>query len=226
MSQFQGTALFLLVCAAQVLVAQAGPNTSLASGLAQGEKALAEGRYSDAELIYRSLKKLNPGIAEVHARLGLTLFQEKQFEAAVPFLRQAFRLKPALPNTDVLLAMCFSELGQYSEALPGLEKGFRHSADRVLKRMAGLQLERTYTGLQRDRNAVETAIEMAKTYPDDPEVLYHASRLFGNFAYVTLLKLATVAPDSPWRHQAAGEVYESQEQHNLAISEISEGSGP
>ena len=209
--------LMLEVLAVTVLAAV--PALPQNTSFEQGEKALAEGRYADAEQIYQDLKKANPALAEVRGRLGLTLFQERKFASAVPELRQALKLKPSLPNTDILLAMSLSELGRYNEALPGLEKGFRRSADPVLKRMAGLQLERAYTGLQRDRNAVEVAMELAKSYPDDPEVLYHASRLFGNFAYVTLLKLAAVAPDSPWRHQAAGEAHESEEQYDLAILE-------
>ena len=212
MRRLTGGALAVMMLAALSVFSQT-------ADFQQDERDLAEGRYAEAEQMYQSLRQRNPAVAEVHARLGLTLFQERKFEQAAPELRQAMKLKPGLPNTDVLLAMSLSELGRYSEALPGLEKGFRRSSDPVLKRMAGLQLERAYTGLQRDRNAVEVAMELAKSYPDDPEVLYHASRLFGNFAYVTLLKLAAVAPDSAWRHQAAGEAQESQEQYDLAILE-------
>jgi predicted Zn-dependent protease len=56
-------------------------------------------------------------------------------------------------------------------------------------------------------------------YPDDPEVLYHSGRLFANFAYVQTMKLATVAPDSVWFHQAAGEANESQGLYDAALRE-------
>jgi predicted Zn-dependent protease len=56
-------------------------------------------------------------------------------------------------------------------------------------------------------------------YPDDPEVLYHSGRLFANFAYLQTMKLATVAPDSVWLHQAAGEANESLGLHDAAILE-------
>jgi tetratricopeptide (TPR) repeat protein len=70
------------------------------------------------------LRELEPGVAEVHANLGVIYFQEMKFEQAVPTLRQALKLKPALTKTAALLAMSHSELGRYGEALPGLEKGF------------------------------------------------------------------------------------------------------
>jgi tetratricopeptide (TPR) repeat protein len=184
-----------------------------------GERALADGRYADAQRAYEALRQLTPGTAEVHARLGLIYFQQSQFTAAVPPLREALRLKPTLPKVNALLAMSLSELGQYDQALPGLRKAFTQSDDTVLRRMAGLHLQRTYTGLGRDQDAVDVALRLARLYPDDPEVLYHSGRLFANFAYVQTMKLATVAPDSVWLHQAAGEANESLGLHEAAIRE-------
>jgi tetratricopeptide (TPR) repeat protein len=185
----------------------------------QGEQALAEHRYEDAEQAYEKLRRLAPGAAEVHAKLGVIYFQQGKFQQALPVLRQALKLKPALPNVDTLLAMSLSELGQYKEALPGLERGFHKTADAALRRMSGLQLERAYTGLQQDSKAVEVALEMNRLYPNDPEVLYQAGKLYGNYAFLTMRKLAEVAPDSTWRHQAAGEAYESEGSYNRAVEE-------
>ena len=188
----------------------------------EGERALAEGRYADAQKAYETLRQLTPGTAEVHARLGLILFQQGSFSAATAPLREAIRLKPSLPKVDALLAMSLSEVGRYEEALPGVTKAFSQSADPVLRRMAGLHLQRIYTGLARDRDAVDVALQMSRLYPDDPEVLYHTGRLFANFAYLQTMKLATVAPDSVWLHQAAGEANESQGLYDAAIREYRE----
>ena len=177
---------------------------------AAGERALAEGRYADAEREFETLRRLSPGTAEVHARLGLIYFQEGKFEAAVPTLREAIKLKPGLPKVDALLAMSLSEIGRYEEALPGVTKAFAQSGDPVLRRMAGLHLQRIYTGLGRDQDAVDVALKLSRLYPDDAEVLYHSGRLFANFAYLQTMRLATVAPESVWLHQAAGEANESQ----------------
>ena len=85
-----------------------------------GERALGERRYADAERAYEQLRQQQSRPAEVHARLGLVYFQQGKFAAAVPALRRALELKPALPNLDALLAMSLSELGRYKEALPAL----------------------------------------------------------------------------------------------------------
>lgn len=208
----------LLVSALPAAIAAQTP-ANLEQHATEGERALAEGRYADAEKAYETLRQLSPGTAEIHARLGLIYFQQGKFSAAIVPLRQAIRLKPDLPKVDALLAMSLSELGKYEEALPALTKAFAQSADPVLRRMAGLHLQRTYTGLGRDREAVDVALRLSRLHPDDPEVLYHSARVFGNFAYLQTMKLATVAPDSVWLHQAAGEANESQGLYDAAIRE-------
>lgn len=219
----------MIFCTARIVAcALALASASFASGQAddsalqrlsaQGEQALAQGHYAEAEQAYEKLRDLSPLTAEVHARLGLIYFQERKFDQAVPTLRQALKLKPSLPKLDTLLAMSLSELGQYKEALPGLEKGFR-STDPAVKRMCGLQLQRAYTGLQRDNKAVEVALELNRVYGDDPEVLYQTGKIYGNYAYLTMQKLWHVGPDSLWRHLAAAEAYESQGSFDLAITE-------
>jgi tetratricopeptide (TPR) repeat protein len=187
----------------------------------EGQLALAEGRYTDAEEAYKKLRQLKPGVAEIHANLGLIYFKEGKFEQAVPTLRQALKLKPSLTNSDNLLAMSLSELGQYREAMTGLEKCFHRSNDPEMKRLCGLHLERSYTGLQQHAKAVETALELDKLYPKDPEVLYHSGRVYGSLAYLTMEQLAKVAPNSSWRHQAMAEAYESQG-NSIAIDEYRE----
>jgi tetratricopeptide (TPR) repeat protein len=185
----------------------------------EAQKALAEARYADAERAFEKLRELEPGVPEIYANLGLVYFQERKFDQAVPALRHALKLNPSLPKLDTLLAMSLSELGQYKEALPNLEKGFHRSTDVAIKRMCGLQLERAYTWLHQDSKAVEVALELDRLYPNDPEVLYNNGKIFGNFAFLSIQKLATVAPNSVWRHQAAAEAHESQAAYVKAIDE-------
>ncbi len=188
----------------------------------EGQEALAAGRYADAEKAFEKLRQLEPTMAEVHANLGLIYFQERKFEQAVPALRQALKLKPGLTKSDNLLAMSLSEIGHYSEAVPGLEKCLHHSSDIEIKRMCGLELQRTYTGLKKDDKAVEVAMQLNRLFPDDPEILYQTGKIYGNFAFLTMEKLAQVAPTSVWKHLAAAEAHESQGSYDQAIPEYNE----
>jgi tetratricopeptide (TPR) repeat protein len=203
-------------------LAQNAPSPDVQRYSDEGSRALAAGRYSEAEEDYEKLKSLEPGVAEVHATLGLIYFQEGKFDRAIPELQRALKIKPNLPRADSLLAMCQAELGDYNQALPGLEKCFHQSADSTIKRTCGLQLTRTYTDLSRDSKAVETALELNRLYPDDPEVLYNTAKIYGNYAFLNMQKLGQVAPNSLWRHLAAAEAEESQGATDTAIGEYRE----
>jgi tetratricopeptide (TPR) repeat protein len=212
--------VFVLFCPAARLSAQGTQEEQQYSEA--GQQALTAGRYDEAETNFKKLAQLDPQIAEIHATLGLVYFQEKKFDQAVPELRTALKLKPTLVRASTLLAMSLSETGEYKEALPGLEKGFQHPPDPATKRMCGLQLMRSYTGLQRDQDAVGIALQLNQLYPNDPEILYHTGRVYGNYAFLTMHKLEVVAPTSLWRHQAAAEAFESEGSTNQAIGEYRE----
>ncbi len=199
--------------------AQGGSDEAMQRYSDDGQKALAAGQYDVAERDFLALDRLEPGIAEVHATLGLIYFQEKKFDRAVSEIRLAQKLKPGLSKLDSLLAMSLAELGQFEQALPSLESCFRESPDPAVKRMCGLQLLRANTGLHHDQEAVETALQLDQAYPQDPEILYNTGKVYGNYAFVTIRKLAQDAPNSVWRHLAAAEAYESQGSSNQAIGE-------
>jgi tetratricopeptide (TPR) repeat protein len=185
---------------------------------AAAQQALASGDTDRALKMFEQLSNANPRVAEIHATLGLIRFQQGDYSAALKELDEAKRLKPALPKLDGLIAMSQAELGNYKEALPKLEETFRTAKDEPVKRLSGLQLERAYTALRRDSDAVAIALELQRLFPSDPEVLYHNERIFGNFAFLTVQKLMGVAPDSVWRQQAVAEAYESQGSFDAAIA--------
>lgn len=182
-----------------------------------GQQAIAAGQIEDARTDFEQLAKLTPNVAEVHGTLAALYFQLHQYELAEREVRTALHLKPNLPKLDSLLGLSQAELGQFQDALPRLEKGFKQTADPDVKRMCGLQLLRAYTGLGRDADAVEASLQMNKLYPDDPEVLYHTGRIYGNLAYVVMMKLHDKAPGSIWMLQAQGEANEAQKAYDQAI---------
>jgi tetratricopeptide (TPR) repeat protein len=196
---------------------QVGNDDEAARYAAAGQKAMAAGQYAAARSNFQQLAKLEPNIAEVHATLAAIYFQQHEYELAVQEVRTAQNLKPSLPKLDSLLGLSLAELGRLTEALPRLEKGFKQSADPDTRRMCGLQLLRAYTGLSRDADAVETALALNRLYPDDPEILYHTGRIYGNFAYIVMEKLHDKAAGSVWMLQAQGEANESQKNYDAAI---------
>jgi tetratricopeptide (TPR) repeat protein len=212
----------LLALGSLAIGADAQENDSTEHIAEAGQSALAAGRYAEAEKAFEQLRKLEPNIAEVHANLGLIYFQERKFEEAVPTLRQALKLKPTLVKSESLLAMSLSEIGHYNEAVAGLDKCLHHSPDPEIQRMCGLELQRAYTGLKKDDRAVEVAMHLNRLFLNDPEILYQTGKIYGNLAFLTMEKLAQVAPNSVWKHLAAAEAQESQGSYDQAIPEYNE----
>jgi predicted Zn-dependent protease len=214
--------LFVLLAATIVTVPYrraSGQGTISSDELAErGQTALASGRFDQAEAAFVQLAKLEPSVAEVHATLGAVYFQEGKIDAAIESLRRALRLKPTLSKSKVLLAICLSERGDTANALQGLEAGFRTSDDPQVRRMCGLELLRAYSALHRDADAVNVSLTLNKQYPDDPEVLYQTGRIFGNYTYLTMVRLRDKAPDSVWTMQAAAEAQESEKDYDAALN--------
>lgn len=208
----------LVLCFALTTAASAQSNDAAAAQVAsEGQQAMAQGRMADARASFEKLAQMEPQVAEVHATLAAICFKLKNYDEAVSESQKAEKLKPGLPRIDSLLGLSLAELGHFDEALPKLEKGFKPSADSMTRRMCGLQLLRAYTALGRDPDAVQAALEMNKLYPDDPEVLYHTGRIYGNYAYIVMEKLHDQAPNSIWMLQAQGEANESQKNYDAAI---------
>jgi tetratricopeptide (TPR) repeat protein len=212
-----GCSLVLLCLLPGTAGAQAAGEDDQERIAAAGQHALATGDYAGARADFEQLAKLNPDVAEIHATLAAIYLKQREFELAVREAHKAQKLKPSLPGLDSLLGISMAELDRFSEALPKLQKGFKQTDNPEVKRMCGLQLLRTYTGLSRDADAVETALTLNKLYPDDPEILYHTGRIYGNFAYVVMEKLHDKAPGSIWMLQAQGEANESQKNYDAAI---------
>lgn len=182
-----------------------------------GQAAMAASQYQDALTDFKQLLAIDPGVAEVHATLGVLYYKSGDFGRAIEEIHAARKLKPGLPGLDTLLALSLAESGQYKESLPGLEKAFHASPDPALKRQAGLELAHVYATLGMDRKAVETALEMRDLYKNDPEVLYNVGKILGNSAYLTMQDLFHGARDSLWAELARAEAYESQGQVPDAI---------
>lgn len=198
--------------------AQAASNDRAAELTDQAQQAMAAGRFDAAEAAFLELTKLEPNVAEVYSNLGAVYFQESKFDDAINALRHALRLKPSLVKVKTLLAICLTESGHSAEALPGLEAGFRSSAEPQVKRQCGLELLRAYTALHLDADAVEVSLALNKAYPDDPEILYQTGRIYGNFTYLTMEKLRDRAPNSVWMLEAAAEAQESEKQYDSALN--------
>ena len=155
-----------LLCLVGGLVAgQSVSDAALQETYRDAEAAFREQRLGDAATGYVKLAELSPSTAEVHAKLGLIYYLQGQFQDAVPAFRTALRLKPGLPNVDALLAISLAGIGNYSEALPGLEAAFSDPGNEELRKLIGLELQRTCVALGRNQDAGRIVAELSELFP-------------------------------------------------------------
>lgn len=216
----QGVRGLFILAAACAAFGQAVLDESQLRRFQAAEEDFAAQRYDAAAAAYEELARAVPEAAELHAKLGLSQFFNRRCDRSAPAFQRALELHPDLPAARVLLAICLSELGRYEEALPGLEEGYAKPPDYPgVKRLAGLELVRSYLGLRRTAQAAKVTAELQIAYPDDPEILFHANRTYREVAVQAAFEIARVAPESVWAHQAMGEAYESRQFFDLAIME-------
>ena len=216
----QGVRGLFILAAACAAFGQAVLDESQLRQFQAAEQDFAAQRYGAAATAYEELARAVPEAAELHAKLGLSQFFNRRCDRSAPAFQRALELHPDLPAARVLLAICLSELGRYEEALPGLEQGYANPPDYPgVKRLAGLELVRSYLGLGRPAQAAKVTAELQIAHPDDPEILFHANRTYREVAVQAAFEIARVAPQSVWAHQAMGEAYESRQFYDLAIME-------
>jgi tetratricopeptide (TPR) repeat protein len=183
------------------------------------QEALAAKDWTAAVKFLERFAELAPNLSEVQGDLGLAYYSENRILEASKAFERALRLNPKMTQAATMLGLCYAELGRNQQAVPILVSAFRRPPDGRIGRMIGLDLQRAYAGLQQYDKAMVVAEELLKRYPNDPEILFHASRLHADRAYELMSHLMQRAPGSVWVHYATAEVHESLQRYDLAIKE-------
>jgi tetratricopeptide (TPR) repeat protein len=166
--------------------------------------------------LYQKIVAARPDLAEAHANLGVLLFEKQRYGEANEALSQALRRNPALHRARLFLGISQSQLGSYKQAVVNLEKARLAVTEPEFRRLGGLHLHRSYTGLRRYDAAAGLIERLLGEYPRDPDVLYEAARYHSKRSEDALQRLVYAAPDSHRFHQAAAEVHDLKGEYGRA----------
>ncbi len=186
---------------------------------AEAENAMAAKNLPAAASALEKLSSLTPDVAQVHANLGLVYYMQNRYAEAIVAFQKAAKIDPALPKVNMLLGICLTGIGHYRDAVKLLEPAFRSSAKDQMGRVVGLDLLRACRALQEYSQADEVSTELLRRYPDDPEVLFHSSRLHGEQSLNLILRLVKSAPNSPWVPLTFAQINEDERNYDAAITQ-------
>ncbi len=212
-------ALALPVACPPFAFPQAAQQAELDRWSQQARRAMTAKDWPEAQRALERLAALEPAVAEVQANLGLVYFSQNRVYDAADAFERALKLNPSLPHARVMLGLCDAELGRNTAAVNILAPAFAKASNDELGRRVGLALLRAESALGDDVQAVRVAGELQKRFPNDPEVLFEASRFYADRSYGLMKRLLSLPGDSPWARFANAEVYESEGRYDEAIEE-------
>jgi len=203
MKQQVASCLSFLLLLASVAFSQQ-PSPTIMAEVQQGLAAMKSGDFSAAERHFSAALKLDPGVAEVRANLGLAYYADHQYDKAIAEFKEALRRNSSLVTAKSFLPLSQAAMGNCSAAMTGLEREFASNRDPKLRRMLGLSLARCTDQEGNRMEADQITQKLLAAYPDDPDVLYAAGQLYGRLSSEIYLKLMKVAPKSARSFQVMG----------------------
>jgi tetratricopeptide (TPR) repeat protein len=161
----------------------------------------------------------NPRDAEAQARLGIAYRDAGRLAEAAQTLEKSLELNPRLPRVPILLAFVYMSSGRYSDAVSHLRQAFETEQEASMRLIVGQRLVECLFTTGGEEEAVEVIGKLRRLKPDDPDVLYLASKAYANVWNATVQRLLEKSADSHRAHQILAEVLETQEKFSEAASE-------
>jgi tetratricopeptide (TPR) repeat protein len=160
----------------------------------------------------------NPSDAQAHGKLGILYRRMGMPAQAAESLERAVRLQPD-PRLNVLLAFTYMEGGRHRDAIPLLASGFEAEQKDAVKSVVGQRLVECYLATGGEERALPILQALRQIAPDDPNVLYLASKVYMNLWNGAFQRMVAKAPASYQVRLIQAEALESQERFAEAAGE-------
>lgn len=151
---------------------------------------------------FRAIVALDPNNVDARGNLGVVLFFGGDYTSAIPQLRAALKLKPALSKIQALLGIGEKRTGDIDAARRDLQEAFPKVQDQKIRIETGMELIEIYSGTGDLDKAASIVSDLRKLEPTNEALLYTAYRIYSDLAAESMLSLSVVDPNSARMHQA------------------------
>lgn len=203
---------------------EASREQQIAAHSRKAAEYLKENRPDLAGPEFKAILAIDPNDVDAHGNLGAVLFFQGAYADAIPQLRAALKLRPALWKTQALLGIGEKRTGDIETARHDLEKAFPRVKETKIRIETGMELIEIYSATGDLDKAAATVGTLRKLEPMDGTILYTAYRIYSDLADESLLSLSVVDPNSARMHQAMahelakrGNTAESIENYRAAL---------
>ena len=182
--------------------ANVGRREQIESRTRKAAEYLKENKPDLAVTEFRAIIALDPNNVDAHGNLGAVLFFQGDYSGAIPQLRAALKLRPALWKIEALLGIAEKRTGDISAARRDLEAAFPRVQDQKIRIETGTELIEIYSATGDLDKAASIVSALQKLEPTNEAILYSAYRIYSELADESLLSLSVVAPNSARMQQA------------------------
>ncbi len=195
-------AVLCLGLAPSISQSSPGRQQEIESHSRKAAEHLKENRPDLAVPEFKAIVALDPNNVDARGNLGVVLFFQGDYTNAIPQLRAALKLRPALSKIQALLGIGEKRTGDIKTARRDLEEAFPKVQDQKIRIETGMELIEIYSGTGDLDKAATTVNVLRRLEPTNEAILYTAYRIYSDLAAESLLSLSVVDPNSARMHQA------------------------
>jgi tetratricopeptide (TPR) repeat protein len=188
----------------------------------KAQEYLRENKPDLAVPEFKAIVALEPNNADARGNLGVLLSFQGAYAEAIPQLRAALKLQPALWKIQALLGMAEKRTGDIKSALGDLESAFPKLKEQKIRIETGMELIDTYSKAGDLDKAAATVSVLRELDPTSAELIYTAYRIYSDLADESRLGLIVVAPNSARTHQMMAHELARQGKADEAIANYRE----
>jgi len=188
----------------------------------KAQEYLIENKPDLAVPEFKAIVALEPNNVDARGNLGVLLSFQGAYVEAIPQLRAALKLQPALWKIQALLGMAEKRTGDIKGALGDLEHAFPRLKEQKIRIETGMELIDTYSKTGDLDKAAATVSVLRELDPTNVELVYTAYRVYSDLADESRLSLIVVAPNSARTHQMMAHELARQGKADEAIANYRE----
>lgn len=150
---------------------------------------------------------------------GIEQFHKGQYAAARKSFDRALELSPADARAITFQAITRAALGDCSRSVDELRLQAARNPDLDIRRLAGIVCIQCLLPQNRFGEIMPILTQLQKTFPNDPDVLYEAAKVYNKAWNFTIYDLFQKSPGSFRVNQLSAEVFETQGRYSEAAGE-------